>query len=229
MRVLWGIEVAAAALLWATLVIGLSVSALTVPVYTSAMTQALGVPGTAALSASDVVKLSGGVRAFVADADSGVLPATWRGAPAFDEAAVSHLRDVRAVLSGARIATGAAALLLAFYVGFGVMRRRFAQLSEGMAWGAVLIAVFLLLAGGAALLDFETVFASFHGLFFAAGTWTFPYDSMLIRLFPERFWAASAAAWAGLSLLGGIVLVVTARLLRVTSRRDTASRSTNSV
>jgi uncharacterized membrane protein len=54
------------------------------------------------------------------------------------------------------------------------------------------------LAAAFALSDFEWFFSAFHGLFFRAGTWTFPFDSLLIQLFPEPFWAVLGAAWAAL-------------------------------
>jgi hypothetical protein len=57
-------------------------------------------------------------------------------------------------------------------------------------------------------------------MFFRAGTWTFPADSLLIRLFPERFWEASGAVLAALSLLGGATLAIAARLLRVNASRQ---------
>ena len=41
-------------------------------------------------------------------------------------------------------------------------------------------------------------FSAFHGLFFAEGTWTFPSDSVLIRLFPESFWTMAGVTWAAL-------------------------------
>ena len=50
-------EAAAAALLWVVVCVGTSVLALTLPVYTSALTQALGVPASAGLSVDDVVHL----------------------------------------------------------------------------------------------------------------------------------------------------------------------------
>ena len=62
--------------------------------------------------------------------------------------------------------------------------------------GAAVSAVFVLLAAAAAVLDFSAFFTAFHGLFFEAGTWTFPYDSLLIRLFPESFWVAAGVGWA---------------------------------
>jgi len=228
-RFLGGAEIAVVAVLWAALIVGSAVSALTVPVYTSALTQALGVPASSGLPAADVVKLSGEVRALVADATYKPLPATWEGQPAFDAAAVSHLMDVRRVISAGRFATGLAALLLAVYVGACLMRRRFGQMALGMNVAAGLIAVSAVLAVVAAVVDFDALFAAFHGLFFAAGTWMFPADSLLIRLFPERFWEVSGGAWAALTLLGAGLLVVCARLLRTAAARVDASRTANNV
>ena len=66
--------------------------------------------------------------------------------------------------------------------------------------GAVPIALLLCIVVWA-LADFEGLFAAMHSLFFSAGTWTFDYDSLLIKLFPEAFWAAMAALWAAVSLV----------------------------
>lgn len=217
------------AILWATLVVGSAVMALTVPVYTSAMTQALDVPATAGLPAADVVRLSGQVRALVADATYTTLPREWRGAPAFDAAAVSHLIDVRSVISGARMATGVSALLLAVYVGWCVARRRLGALWAGLGSAAALLGLVVVLAVVVAFTDFEWLFTAFHGIFFANGTWTFPADSLLIRLFPERFWAVSGAAWAALVVAGGAGLLVAGGLLRARAARLDASRTANNV
>lgn len=222
-------EVAVTAVLWAALLTGSAALALTVPVYTSALTQALGVPQTAGLPVADVLHLSGEVRSLVADREYDPLPATWKGRPAFDAAAVSHLQDVRSVLSGARLATGIVSLLLAGYAGLCIGTRRLRRLSEGMRAGAIVTAVLILGAVVAAFGDFSSFFAAFHGLFFAAGTWTFPVDSLLIRLFPERFWMASGACWAALMALGAVVLAVAARFVRGAEARVSASRTANNV
>jgi len=222
-------EVGVAALVWAALVTGSAVLALTVPVYTSAMTQALGVPQSSGLPAADVVRLSGQVRALVADSEYDPLPATWAGQPAFDASAVSHLLDVRGVIGFARLATGIAALLLATYVGFCVGTGRLTRLATGMRAGAAASAGVVVLGVAAALTDFSRFFAAFHGVFFASGTWTFPYDSLLIRLFPEPFWIASGVAWAALIALGAGLLLVSARLVLGTQARLNASRTANNV
>jgi len=224
-----GVEVAVAALLWAAVVVGSAVLALTVPVYTSFASRSVAVASTAGLPATDVFRLSQNVRALVADRQYDPLPATWAGQPAFDRGAVSHLLDVRRVISAARTATGAAALLLAAYAGYCIARRRLARFSGGMKAGAAMVCALMLLAVAASFLDFEALFTAFHGLFFAAGTWTFPADSLLIRLFPERFWMASGAAWAALSVTGALVLVGAARFVRGAEARLSASRTAHNV
>lgn len=229
MRVPRALEVGTAAVLWTAFIVGISVLTLTVPVYTSALTQALSVPASSGLPASDVVALSARVRSFVADPETETLPAVWKGRPAFGLSEVAHLRDVRAVLSGARTATGTAALLLAAYVAWCVAKKRFSLLRGGMASGAAATAALVVLAVAASFFDFSSFFAAFHGLFFAEGTWTFPYDSLLIRLFPEPFWAASGVAWAGLCLAAAGVLGLASRLLRAAAANNYASRTANNV
>ncbi len=195
---------------WVAFVLGSSIAAMTLPVYTSATVQALGVPASAGLSASDTVRLSGMIRALVSDPDFEPIPATWRGRPAFDREAVSHLMDVRAVISGARVATAVAAALLAGWIGVGIARRRWDRLARGMRAGGIGVLVMVVVALVVATLDFSTFFAAFHGLFFKAGTWQFPYDSLLIRLFPERFWVTAGITWGVLSAALAAVLLVAA-------------------
>lgn len=69
---------------------------------------------------------------------------------------------------------------------------------------------FVILAALAALalmavLDFDFLFNGVHGLFFAEGTWTFSGESMLIKLYPERFWVDSLT---GLVAILGLVAMV---------------------
>jgi uncharacterized membrane protein len=137
--------------------------------------------------------------------------------------------DVRGVIGLARLATGIAALLLATYVGVCVGTGRLARLATGMRAGAAVCAGVVALGVIAAVTDFESFFAAFHGVFFASGTWTFPYDSLLIRLFPEPFWIASGAAWAALLALGAGLLLVSARLVLGRQARLNASRMANNV
>jgi uncharacterized membrane protein len=99
-------------------------------------------------------------------------------------------------------------------------RRERERLAAGLRAGGAASLVLLALVVAAGLLDFEVVFSGFHGIFFEEGTWTFPADSLLVRLFPLRFWTVSALSWAVLTALGGIGLLMVGRRLRRRAGRE---------
>lgn len=206
-RVLESSEIVVAALLWVIALVGIAVSLLTLPVYTSSAVEVLNIPQSSGLSRADALHLAADARGFVADLRYSPLPGTWRGRIAFDERSVAHLRDVRTVIAGARAATGAAALLLVVWISVCAGLKRWAPLRGGMRWGGWATAAVVAVGALAAAADFEWFFTAFHGLFFSTGTWLFSSDSMLIRLFPERFWVVGGVVWAFLSLLLAAVLV----------------------
>jgi integral membrane protein (TIGR01906 family) len=114
--------------------------------------------------------------------------------------AVTHLEDVEIVLGAANTATLVLSLGLGAWAWFRARRRADLRRSA-LGTAAVLLSGSVVLAMGVALIDFDTFFSAFHGLFFEPGTWTFPSDSVLIRVFPEPFWTAAGTAWALLVLL----------------------------
>jgi uncharacterized membrane protein len=114
-------------------------------------------------------------------------------------------------------------------LGVCVARRRRRPLANSMRTGAAVVAVSLAAAAAVGLLDFEAFFAWFHGLFFAPGTWTFPYDSLLIRLFPERFWVTAAVAWGLLAGIGAVILGLSARYVLGPAGEDDSSRMAEDV
>jgi integral membrane protein (TIGR01906 family) len=132
---------------------------------------------------------------------------------AFDGEELSHLDDVRVVMHGARTGTGAAAAALALWLVVSLMLRRWAAIRRGVFWGGVMPIALVAAVGLAATTDFSWAFTAFHGLFFAAGTWEFPADSLLIRVFPEGFWMAAGGVWGLLTVLGGVSLIVASRTL----------------
>ena len=138
---------------------------------------------------------------FVTDADAPALPAVVADRAGFDAFASSHLVDVRNVLVPARLVALVLAVLVAAWV---LVRRRTAvgrqAVSAAVSGGGALLlglGALLVLAGA---LDFDRLFTQFHGVFFDAGTWTFPSDALLIQVFPLRFWIAAGALWAALAL-----------------------------
>jgi len=120
----------------------------------------------------------------------------------------SHLVDVGALLRTVLVAGfgGLIALLLA-------RTHRRAWLRVAMRDGAALIAGGALAAAAAFTLAFDATFSFFHGLFFAAGTWTFnPATDRLVQLYPETFWTLAALLFCiALALLALASYRMTAR------------------
>lgn len=202
----------------AVLVTGVSVSLLTGHAFTWLLASRYSLAAEAGLPRQRMLDVAEQVRAFVVDGDAQTLPATVDGRPGFDDTAVSHLLDVRHVLDRARIVTGLLAALFAIWLGVQIARTRTAEVAAALRAGAVASASIVGLAVVVAASDFERFFAAFHGLFFTSGTWTFPYDSLLIRTFPEPFWVTAGLAWGGLVLLFAAGLWLTARFMHGVKR-----------
>ena len=111
--------------------------------------------------------------------------------------ALAHLLDVRGVFIGLEVATTLATLLLVLslvvLLKFGGLR----VLSKPLLIGAAIPLAIALLLAAAIWIDFSGFFAALHSLFFAAGSWVFPADSLLIRALPQAFWLSCALIWAG--------------------------------
>lgn len=154
------------------------------------------------------------VRVFVLDPDAPPLPSTIESVPAFDDAAVSHLVDVRNVIVPARTLALVLGVLAAAWIAVRVRTatgRRIA--GAGLRGAGVALGILAALAVLAGFLDFDSLFTWFHGLFFEAGTWMFPASALLIRVFPTPFWVSAGALWGVLVLMcGGVMLIAGRRL-----------------
>lgn len=118
----------------------------------------------------------------------GAFEAPLGGAPLLSAGERSHLADVGSLLR-AVLAAGLGGLLILT----GARLRRRAWLRAAIRDGAALIAGGALMAAAAFALAFDATFAFFHGLFFAAGTWTFnPATDRLVQLYPQGFWVLAA-------------------------------------
>lgn len=132
------------------------------------------------------------------------------------ERAHSHLRDVSALLRGVFLAAGSSGIALALATA-GLRARE--NLLAGLRAGAWLALALVLLAAVLSISGWQGAFVAFHRLFFAEGSWQFHPLSALIRNFPPRFWAFSAA------LLGMEIVLMAGALLLVS--RDKRGRAGN--
>ena len=133
---------------------------------------------------------------------------------ALDADAVSHLEDCNGLITGLSSylgMIGVAALIIALVLGF---RKQFAALAFMLRMGPALLLAVLVVLGLWGLVDFNGLFAAFHSLFFANGTWTFSYDSLLITMYPPEFWIGMGAVWLAATGLLSIASIVVGALLR---------------
>jgi len=211
------LETGVAALVIVCVVLGGSVWLLTTPGYVRALVRAVGSAQSTGLGENETLAAAEAVRRFVVDPDAPALPAMIDDVPAFDDAAVSHLVDVRNVVVPARWLTVG---LLGAVLAWALLRRRTSVGRRAVARASASAAA--LMIGGAVLAllvgvaDFDAFFAWFHSLFFAEGTWTFPYEALLIRVFPLPFWITAAATWGALVLISSVGLCWFARRSRFT-------------
>jgi integral membrane protein (TIGR01906 family) len=139
------------------------------------------------------------------------------GTAMYNQNELLHMRDVQVVtraafLFGVSGAIAAALLLFWLYRDFpdalpGTLR------TGAIVTGAIIVSIVV-----ASIAAWDRFFTLFHELFFADGTWVFPYSDTLIRLFPEQFWFDAAITIGALTLIGAAILfglsVIAQRRLR---------------
>lgn len=133
------------------------------------------------------------------------------GEAIFNARELSHMKDVKMVVTSMRIALAVFSILL---FSLTLIHRKHGRRDmllrayHGGGWGIIgLIAAILFLL----LLNFNQLFTWFHRIFFTSGTWQFFTSDTLIRLFPMRFWRDAFIAVGCLSLILGVMLVLVTR------------------
>ena len=133
------------------------------------------------------------------------------GTPIYNENELSHMADVKAVVTGMRIALNLSAVVLLGVIALAVQQGWRDDLLLAFrrgGWGTVgLIGAILLVVA----LAFDQLFTGFHKLFFQDGTWMFYTSDTLIRLFPMRFWQDAFIAVGLFSLIFGGLLILFAK------------------
>jgi integral membrane protein (TIGR01906 family) len=129
------------------------------------------------------------------------------GTPIFNARELSHMEDVKAVVTGMRIALTALMLSLAVISVVAVRGNWKPSLIKALnrgGWALLgLIGAILLFVA----LNFNQLFTWFHQVFFESGTWQFHTSDTLIRLFPMRFWRDAFILVGSLSALFGVMLI----------------------
>ncbi|MCC9197964.1 TIGR01906 family membrane protein [Arthrobacter sp. zg-Y820] len=150
------------------------------------------------------------------------------GEPLYLDSEVSHMADVKTVLTVAFVSALVMAVLSVLACVY-LAKRRPGGIRRALFSGAVLTLVLVGALIVTAVLGWENFFTQVHSIFFANGNWTFRMDDTLIRLFPAQFWMDAGIGIAGLVLLTCIVVLVSAwptkaRRERARSKQEAARR-----
>lgn len=140
------------------------------------------------------------------------------GAAAFDAREVSHMHDVRGVVTALLVVWAVAVALLAIaWVATRARPAARAALHRGLWWGAVAAIGLLALAALFLLTAFDATFTAFHGLFFEGDSWRFGSDDTLRLLYPDAFWGIAGTALALLTIAQAVALAAVARKRRLSA------------
>lgn len=131
------------------------------------------------------------------------------GSPLFNERELSHMEDVKNVVSGA-LRVWVISLTILILLAYLAYRQKWIPeyingLRRGGLWMIGLAASLGLIIGVSIVANpdlFWGFFTLFHQIFFTGDSWLFYYSDTLIRLFPIRFWQ-DAFLWAAVLSLGG--------------------------
>lgn len=133
------------------------------------------------------------------------------GAPIFNASELSHMEDVKVVVTGMRTALAIMMVLLLIITTLAVHGDWKPLLIKALHQGGwvmigLIVAILLFVA-----LNFDSLFTWFHQIFFESGTWQFHPSDTLIRLFPMRFWRDAFLFVGFLSLTLGVGVILFTR------------------
>ncbi len=126
----------------------------------------------------------------------------------FNARELTHLRDVKQIIRVAFPLGIACTILATALIVLGLSKDNYrADIRIGLRRGCYL--ALALIAGLATLAvgAWDLAFDNFHEIFFAEGTWRFPYSDTLIRLYPEQLFLDAALIIALLTSLGAILIL----------------------
>ena len=124
----------------------------------------------------------------------------------YNDRELQHMQDVKVVLRQVLNVWAITGILAALAAGALYFFHETAGLRAALLGGTGLTLVLLVALVTYLTVDFNDFFVQFHGVFFAAGTWTFLFTDSFIRLFPEKFWEDAFVAIGGGAVLEALAI-----------------------
>ncbi|MCU0496926.1 MAG: TIGR01906 family membrane protein [Anaerolineae bacterium] len=129
------------------------------------------------------------------------------GQALFNERELHHMHDVK-ILTQAAFQVLFLGVLIMIALSIGLWRWARPILWRNLFHGGVLTITLIITIVVSALVAWDFFFVTFHQLFFADGTWSFPYSDTLIRLFPEQLWFDAAITIGIFTTTGAVILIL---------------------
>ena len=110
------------------------------------------------------------------------------GEPIYNARELSHMVDVKIVVTGMRIGLAAGIVLLVVLSLNAIKKGWRDKILDDFRRGSWILLGFIAAILLLLVINFNNLFTWFHQIFFESGTWLFYTSDTLIRLFPLRFW-----------------------------------------
>lgn len=124
----------------------------------------------------------------------------------YNDRELQHMLDVKVVLQKVLNVWALASIVTILAVAALFYFHEISALRAALLGGAGVTLVLLVALVTYLAVDFNDFFVQFHGVFFAAGTWTFLFSDSFIRLFPEKFWEDAFIIIGGGAVLEALVI-----------------------
>ncbi len=104
----------------------------------------------------------------------------------------SHMNDVKKLSQTFFSFHNFILIIFLFLLGIFIQQKKFSQLRHIFTSTFWVVNILILVCLVAVIFFWNAFFTLFHQVFFPQGNWGFPEESLIIQLFPEQFWIASA-------------------------------------
>ncbi len=129
--------------------------------------------------------------------------------PLFNANELRHLEDVKRIVTFIFAVAVFCGVALAAALIVALARPELQPpLQRGVRSGAILTLAAILMLAVVAAAAWDSAFDRFHELFFATGSWRFPFTDSLIRLYPEQLFVDASLVIGGLCATAAVAVLL---------------------
>ena len=110
----------------------------------------------------------------------------------YTEAEKEHMLDVKNIYTTINIISLICLLIIVLSIIYFTKNKEEKQIILSLKFSSITILIIGILLIILTLFNFQNTFTAFHNIFFPQGNWLFPYNSLLIILYPNKFFINTA-------------------------------------